>query len=150
MTSRFATVQTARVPHSAVRCRAVDLAHRRGHFVATIGITLAAWLAILPGCSPQPPIIYGQQQYPPVSSGMSVQVFMHDSDIHRPYQVLGAVSAMDLGKYQMLGLQDAPPALKQKARSIGGNGLIIDSYQPVKSGIFSTGYSARAIRLEGA
>jgi hypothetical protein len=38
------------------------------------------------------------------------------------------------------------------AGSIGGTGLIIDSYQPVKSGIFSTGYTvqARAIRLKGS
>ena len=52
----------------------------------------------------------------------------------------------------MLGLQDALPTLEGKARSIGGNGLIIDSYQPVKSGIFSTGYTVqgRAIRLKGS
>ena len=77
---------------------------------------------------------------------------MRDSDIHRPYEFLGAVSAMDLGKYQMLGLQDAVPTLKQQARSIGGNGLIIGSYQPAKIRHFSTGYSVqvRAIRLKVA
>lgn len=62
------------------------------------------------------------------------------------------VSAMDLGKYQMLGLQDALPTLQRKARAIGGNGLIIVGSQPVKSGIFSTGYSvqARATSLKGS
>ncbi len=100
---------------------------------------------------PQPPLVYGQP-YPAVAANAPVRVFMHDSDIHQPYRVLGIVSAMDLGKYQMLGLQDALPTLEQKARAIGGNGLIIVSYQPVKSGIISTGHSvqARAIRLKSS
>ena len=124
----------------------------RRSVIASIVLALAVSIAVLPACSPQPPIVYGQQPYPPVPSGVTVQVFMRESDIHHPYRVLGAVSAMDLGKYQMLGWQDALPALEQKARAIGGNGLIIDNYQPVKSGIFSTGYSvlARAIRLKGS
>jgi len=77
---------------------------------------------------------------------------MSERDVHRPYRVLGIVSAMDRGKYQMLGLQDALPTLQQKTRVIGGNGRIIVSRQLVKSGIFSTGYSvqARAIRFRGS
>ena len=74
---------------------------------------------------------------------------MRESDVPRPYRVLGAVSAMDLGKFQMLSVQSSFPALKEKALSLGGNAVIIDSYQPVKSGILSTGYSVygRAIRF---
>ena len=34
-----------------------------------------------------------------------VQLYMRESDIHQPYEVLGGVSAMDLGKYT-----DAGPA----------------------------------------
>jgi hypothetical protein len=46
--------------------------------------------------------------------------------------------------------QDALPALEDKARATGVNAIIIDSYQPVKSGMISTGSSvqARAVRLE--
>jgi hypothetical protein len=114
-------------------------------------LCLAASLSTLLACSAQPPIVYGQQRYAALPPDTRVQVFMRESDIHQPFEVLGAVSAMDLGKYQMLGPQDSFPTLEEKARSIGGNGLIIDNYQPVKSGIFSTGYSvqARAIRLQG-
>ena len=55
-----------------------------------------------------------------------------------------------LGVEQVLTLQDALPALEDKARAVGANAIIIDSYQPVKSGIISTGYSvqARAVRVE--
>jgi hypothetical protein len=117
-------------------------------------LQLVLWLAsgqlALSSCSAQPPIVYGDRHYAALPANTSVQVFMRESDIHQRYEVLGAVTAMDLGKYQMLGLQDAFPTLKQKALAVGGNGLIIDSYQPVKSGILSTGYSvqARAIRLQ--
>jgi hypothetical protein len=74
---------------------------------------------------------------------------MRDSDISGPYTVVGAVSAMDLGKYQMLTVQDSFPTLEKKALEIGATAVVIDSYQPVKSGILSTGYSVygRAIRL---
>ena len=43
------------------------------------------------------------------------------------------------------------PNLQEKVRAIGGNALIIDSYQPVRWGIFSTGYSvmARVVLVSG-
>ena len=74
---------------------------------------------------------------------------MKDTDIHQNFEVVAGVSAMDLGKWQILTLQDALPTLEDKARATGANAIIIDSYQPVKSGIISTGYSvqARAIRI---
>lgn len=123
---------------------------RPSHFRLQLVPWLAAGQLALASCSAQPPIVHGNPHYAALPANTPVQVFMRESDIHQRYEVLGAVTAMDLGKYQMLGLQDAFPALKQKALAIGGNGLIIDSYQPVKSGIFSTGYSvqARAIRLQ--
>jgi len=117
--------------------------------VAATRVALAVTLVTVAACSPQqPPIIYAHP-HPAVAADTPVQVFMSERDVHRPYRVLGIVSAMDLGKYQILGLQDALPTLERKTRAIGGNGLIVVSYQPVKSGIFSTGYSvqARAIRL---
>jgi len=76
---------------------------------------------------------------------------MKDTDIHQNFEVVADVSTMDLGKRQILTLQDALPTLEDKARATGANAIIIDSYQPVKSGIISTGYSvqARAVRLIG-
>ena len=77
---------------------------------------------------------------------------MKASDIHQPFEVVADVTAMDLGKWQVLTMQDSLPALEAKARAVGANAIIVDSYQPVKSGIISTGYSvqARAIRLNGS
>jgi hypothetical protein len=70
---------------------------------------------------------------------------MKDSNIHRQYEVIGAFGAMDLGKWQVLTMEDALPTLKEKAR-------LIDEYQSVKSGIISTGSSVRAggVRLSGS
>jgi hypothetical protein len=43
------------------------------------------------------------------------------------------------GKYHVLTLGDAIEPLKEKAREVGANGIIVDQPQPVKSGIISTG-----------
>jgi hypothetical protein len=50
---------------------------------------------------------------------------------------------------KILTLDDATESLKEKAREVGANAIIIDKSQPVKSGIISTGnyLAARAIRL---
>jgi len=110
----------------------------------------AALVATLAACATNTqPILMGDHRYPPLAPNTPVQVFMKDGDIHQSFEVVAEVSAMDLGKYQMLTMQDALPTLEAKARATGANAIIIDIYQPVKSGIFSTGYSvqARAVRL---
>src|SRR5271165_2551064 len=97
------------------------------------------------------PILIGEHRYPRLAANAPIQVFMKDTDIHQNFEVVADVSSMDLGKRQILTLQDALPTLEDKARATGANAIIIDSYQPVKSGIISTGYSvqARAVRLIG-
>ena len=102
------------------------------------------------GCaSSAQPILYGDKHYPALPPDAPVQVFVKETDIEGPHKVIGAISAMDLGKWQILTRQDALPSLKAKARSIGANAIIVDDYQAVKSGLISTGYSvqARAVRL---
>jgi hypothetical protein len=71
-------------------------------------------------------------------------------DVGKPFKVIGIITHNDPGKYQILTLDNAVPALKEKARSIGANGLIIDESRAVKSGIISTGISvkARAILIQ--
>ena len=92
-------------------------------------VALAVSVVTIAACSPQTPI------------NTPVQVCMSERDVHRPYRVPGIVSARDLGRYQMRGMQDALPGPEQKTRAIGGDGL---SCQPVKSCIFSAGYSVQA------
>jgi len=111
-------------------------------------IAVVAALA-LSGCGPNLPVLADGPRYSALPVSTRVSFYMRESDIHEPYEVLATVTAMDLGKYQMLTIQDSFPTLAAKARSVGANGVIIDNYQPVKSGIFSTGYSVfgRAVRV---
>jgi hypothetical protein len=115
-------------------------------------LLLAAAAVVLAGCaSDAQPILIGDHRYPPLAANAPVRVFMKDADVHQGFDVVAEVSAMDLGKYQILTMQDALPVLEAKARATGADAIIVDNYQPVKSGIMSTGYSvqARAVRLTG-
>jgi hypothetical protein len=86
----------------------------------------------------------------PLPENTEVTVFRHESEVGRPFKVQGIVSYTNPGKYRVMTLGDAMDDLKDRARKLGGNGLIIDEWHTVKSGIISTGIavSARAIRLE--
>ncbi len=79
-----------------------------------------------------------------------IAIYHSERDVPGHFDVVGIVTHNDPGKYQILTLQDAIPKLKEKARSLGANALIIDESRPVKSGIISTGIwvSARAIRVQ--
>jgi hypothetical protein len=81
-----------------------------------------------------------------------VSVFTAENQIKQPFEVVGIISYTNPGKYQILNLGDAIEALKEKARAVGGNGIIIDKSNPIKSGIISTGIyvEARAIRLKSS
>jgi hypothetical protein len=74
---------------------------------------------------------------------------MSDRDVKVPFTVVGTIHHYDIGKYQRLDLNDVLPILKDKARSLGANGVIIDKQETVISGIFSRGIdvSARAIKF---
>ena len=91
----------------------------------------------------------GQSSYPPLSDNENVFVFTSDDQIKDQYEVIGIISYNNPGKYQVLTLESAIEPLKEKARQLGANAIIIDKSQPVKSGIISTGMyvEARAIRI---
>lgn len=93
----------------------------------------------------------GTVSYTPLPPSSDVLVFTSESQIKRPYEVIGVISFDNAGKYHVLTLGDAIEPLKERAREVGANGIIIDKSQPVKSGIISTGIyaEARAIRLKG-
>jgi hypothetical protein len=80
-----------------------------------------------------------------------VAVFTADAQVGQSFMVIGTISYTNAGKYQILSLGDAIEPLKAKARELGANGVIVDHYEPVKSGIISTGIAvqARAILLSG-
>ena len=80
----------------------------------------------------------------------NVVVFTQAGQITGPYEEIGIISYTNPGKYRVMTLGDAIEDLKEKAREVGANAIIIDKSQPIKSGIISTGISveARAIRLK--
>jgi hypothetical protein len=115
---------------------------------AAVAVLLAAVLAGCASSSVQP---VGTANYAPLPANAPVIVFTTENQIKQPFEVIGLISYDNPGKYQVLNLGDAIEPLKQKAREVGGNAIIIDKSQPVKSGIISTGIyvEARAIRLTG-
>ncbi len=93
----------------------------------------------------------GSTTYQPLPSLAEVKVFTGDSQVTQPFTVIGTISYTNPGKYQVLSLGDVIEPLREKARELGANGVIVDHYEPVKSGIISTGIAvqARAILLSG-
>jgi hypothetical protein len=92
----------------------------------------------------------GTSSYAPLAPDAEVAVFTDESQIKQPFDVVGIISYDKPGKYRILSLGNAIEPLKEKARSVGANGIIIDKSNPIKSGIISTGIyvEARAIRLK--
>jgi hypothetical protein len=92
----------------------------------------------------------GTVSYAPLLESSEVVVFTSESQIKEPYEVVGIISYDNPGKFRVMSLGDAIEPLKEKAREVGANGIIIDKSQPIKSGIISTGIyaEARAIRLK--
>jgi hypothetical protein len=92
----------------------------------------------------------GTTYYSAVPANAPVVVFTDANQIKVPYEVIGIVSYDNVGKFQVLTLGNAIEPLKEKAREIGANGIIIGNTRPVKSGIISTGIyaEAQAIRLK--
>jgi hypothetical protein len=107
-------------------------------------------LIVITSCASSSVTKIGTGAYAPLASGAEVAVFTSESQIKQPVEVVGIISYDNPGKYRILDLGDAMEPLKEKARSVGGNAIIIDKSHPIKSGIISTGIyvEARAIRLK--
>ncbi len=91
----------------------------------------------------------GTASYAPLGDGRDVTIFTAESDVKQPFVVVGTISYDGPGKNDKLDFGAATEPLKDKARAFGGNGIIIDKFRPIKSGITSSRISveARAIRL---
>jgi hypothetical protein len=93
----------------------------------------------------------GAHTYPPLATDAAVQVFPTEKEAPGGFEVIGLIDYVNPGKYQVLSLKDVLPAVLDKARSVGANGVIIDGTDVVKSGIVSSGLHvrARAVRVPG-
>ncbi|HEY1691644.1 MAG TPA: hypothetical protein VGG39_05765 [Polyangiaceae bacterium] len=109
----------------------------------------AALVLTTAGCASSTAIRTGGVAYAPLPSDAPVAVYFDERSIGRPFEIVGEVEVDNPGKYQVLTVQDAVPALSARARSLGADAIIIDASTPVKSGIISTGIyaRARAVRL---
>ena len=94
---------------------------------------------------------FGTASYPPLPPSTEVAVFAADARIDEPFEVIGQIYYDDRGPFQILSVNGAMEPLKQKARAIGANGLILERSEPVESGIISRGIyvEALAVRLSG-
>ena len=117
---------------------------------ARAGVLAAVLAAGLAGCASSSGQRIGETDYAPMPNTTNVIVFTNDNQVKQPFTVIGLVSYDDPGKYQILDISDAIEPLKQKARELGANAIILDKSEPTKSGLISTGIyaEARAIRLQ--
>ena len=82
--------------------------------------------------------------YPPLTPYDTVLVFSADSQIKGPFEVLAVIEFSNFGKYRRLEQADALEPIKEAARGIGANGIIIDKTDTIYSGIVSRGISVEA------
>lgn len=86
----------------------------------------------------------GTGNYAPLGIGASVTIFTAESDVKQPFVVVGVISYDGPGDNNKLDFGAATEPLKEKAKALGGNGIIIDKFGPLKSGITSTRITVRA------
>jgi hypothetical protein len=76
-----------------------------------------------------------------------VMVFRNEQAVTQPFEVVSVISFNNVGKdkvFTVFTLNDAIPKLKEQARAVGANAIIIDESTPLKSGLVSRGISVKA------
>jgi hypothetical protein len=103
----------------------------------------AAALSLLAGCTSAGVIPTGDHSYAALAQNTPVLVYATDREMPPGAEVVGLIDYDNPGKYQVLSLQDVMPEIQDLARSVGANGIVVDSTEAVKSGIVSTGIHVR-------
>jgi hypothetical protein len=133
-------------------CSGILLTGPRGGRVrrqTLIGLVAAVGATVCLGCTSVGVTPLGSAHYAPLPASQDVQVFSSEAEVKQPFEPVAIISYTNPGKYQVLTLQDAIPELKQKAREVGANAIIIEQTRETKSGLISTGVAvnARTIRV---
>jgi hypothetical protein len=112
-------------------------------------ISLALLLVGVSSCASTSVTKIGTETYAPLAEGKEVTIFNSESEVKQPFAVVGIISYDGPGKNDKLDFGAATEPLREKARALGGNGIIIDKFGPLKSVIPSTQIfvRARAIHL---
>jgi hypothetical protein len=122
--------------------------HRRIHRRWWLGACLLC-VALLPGCADPTIHPVGSARYDELPPETEVRVFKSETEIDEAYTVVGLLRETAVRKRTTMTLQDALPGLKQKARSVGANAIIVDATETATAGVSGLGVtvSARAVRL---
>lgn len=112
-------------------------------------LAAASALLLIAACATSSVQRIGTTSYAPLPPTADVAVFTAEGQVGHPFEVVAAIAYMDPGKFEMLSVGDTYEPLRQKAREVGANGIIIDNSSPVISGFVSRGISvdARAIHI---
>jgi len=115
----------------------------------THSILLAVVLVGVSSCWSTSVTKIGTATYAPLAEGADVTIFTAESDVKQPFVVVGTISYQGPGKNDKLDFGAATEPLREQARTLGGNGIIIDKFGPIASGITSSRIivRARAIHL---
>jgi len=106
-------------------------------------LIVAVAILVSQGCTSAGVIPVGGEKLTPAPSGSPVSLYSSDSQVGKPFKVIGVISYTNPGKYQVLSLNDVIPEIRDLAREAGANGVIIDESHVVKSGIISTGIGVK-------
>ncbi|MBV8216590.1 MAG: hypothetical protein JOZ08_25510 [Verrucomicrobia bacterium] len=107
-------------------------------------ILLAMILVGVSSCASTSVTKIGIATYAPLAEGKDVTIFNTESEVKQPFVVVGIISYEGPGNNDKLDFGAATEPLREKARALGGNGIIIDKFHPINSVITSTRISVRA------
>jgi hypothetical protein len=110
----------------------------------THSILLAVVLVGITSCWSTSVTKIGTGTYAPLADGKEVTIFTSESDVKQPFAVVGIISYEGPGNNDKFDFGAATEPLKDKARALGGNGIIVDTFYPIKSAIPSPRISVRA------
>ncbi len=107
-------------------------------------LLLTLIIPLLAGCASASVTPVGNHVLHPLPPNAPIEVYLEEKDAPAPFDTVAILSYTNPGKYQVLTLGDAIPALKEQARKAGADGIIILNYRTIKSGIISTGLGVEA------
>jgi hypothetical protein len=114
-------------------------------------LSLLLILVVMTACANNVAITkVGSLTYPPLTLSDSVLVFNADTQVKSPFEVIANIEFSNLGKYRRMELADAIEPIKEAARGIGANGIIIDKTNTIFSGFISRGISVEARAIHHA
>ena len=111
-------------------------------------IVMAAFLALgLSACESTDVSTLGNRKLAALPTDAPVDVFMTESSVKRNFDVVGTIHHVEPGTFQDVKLNDVLPVIKEKALSLGANGVIIKSFALVDSGLVN-GIDVAAVAIK--